>query len=318
MDALSLILDDIRLTGVEYRFVQAGSPWAFRFSTGGQAAFHLLMMGTATVQVRGQAPVQLAAGDMVFLPGGLEHWVFDRAPADPQALPDLGLEIRGHQQQPIQLTGGGLDAMLLSGRCGFDVDLARPLVSALPPIIVLRGLGERPPEWMRIGLEFLALEGASERPGRQAIINRLVDILLIEFLRDYVERLPAGAASWLLALRDPALSAALSAIHCEPAAPWTVPDLAREACLSRSAFAERFTQVVGQPPLSYLADHRMRLAAWQLSHSQQPICRIAEAVGYASETAFSQAFKRIHGQSPSRYRQLAAAAVANTAAASAE
>lgn len=305
MDALSLILDDIRLTGVEYRFVQVGSPWAFRFATGGQAAFHLLMAGTATVQLRGQAPLQLAAGDMVFLPGGLEHEVYDQPPGDSQAPPDLGREIRGHQQQPIQLVGDRVDAMLLSGRCGFDVDLARPLVSALPPSIVLRGLGERPPEWMRIGLEFLALEGATERPGRQAIINRLIDILMIEFLRDYVERLPAGSASWLLALRDPALSAALSAIHRQPAAPWTVPALAREACLSRSAFAERFSQVVGQPPLSYLAAHRMRLAAWQLSHSQQPICRIAEAVGYASETAFSQAFKRLHGQSPSRFRQAA-------------
>jgi AraC-like DNA-binding protein len=110
-------------------------------------------------------------------------------------------------------------------------------------------------------------------------------------------------------LRDPALSPVLAAIHQRPAHPWSVQELAGIACLSRSAFADRFGTVIGQPPLSYLAEHRMRLALWQLCHTQQPVCRIAEMVGYGSETAFSQAFKRIYGNSPSRYRRQRNAAV---------
>ena len=183
----------------------------------------------------------------------------------------------------LRIGGDGAPARLLSGHFQFDVNLARPLTAALPPVIHLRSAGA-PPAWLRIGLQFIAEEAARPLPGQQVIFNRVADILLVE------------------ALRDTARSRVLAAMHRNPERDGTVPELAEIAHLSRSAFADRFTQVVGQPPLSYLTEHRMRIAAWKLAHSNASVAQIAAQVGYASETAFSQAFKRHHGEPPSKMR----------------
>lgn len=301
-DTLSQLLDDIHLSGGEFRYVQAGRPWAFGFRAQGLASFHLVLGGRAELRVAGEPPHVLEPGDMAVLTSGRDHEMRDLEAVPNEPWPDLAALIEGHSQEPLPLGGDGAMTSLLSARFRFDADLARPLLSALPAVLLIRGISKQPPEWLRIGLEFLGNEGVG-RPGRQAIVNRLASILFIECVRAHVEALPEGASNWLRALRDPALSAVLSAIHQRPGHAWTVTDLAAVACLSRSAFAERFSQVLGQPPLSYLAEHRMRLAAWQLQHTQQPIRHIAESVGYSSETAFSQAFKRLHGQAPSLFRQ---------------
>lgn len=303
MDTLSQILDDIHLSGGEFRYVQAGAPWGYAFRTEGRAGFHLVLSGTAWLYLSEEEPIRLEPGDMAVIMNGRDHALMhERVESLPEALPDLVPGIQGHNRDLLRVGGNGSLTNALSARFRFDADLGRPLLAALPPVFVMRGISESPPDWLRVGLDFLALEGIG-RPGHQAIINRLVGILFIECVRDYVEGLPEGTNNWLRALRDPALSPVLAAIHQDPAHPWTVPELASIACLSRSAFADRFGAVMGRPPLSYLAEHRMRLALWQLRHTQQPVCRIAEMVGYGSETAFSQAFKRIYGSSPSRYRQ---------------
>lgn len=307
-DTLSQLLDDIHLSGGEFRYVQAARPWGFAFRARGLASFHLVIAGRAELRVAGEPPQILEAGDMAVMTSGRDHTMQDPDGAPPEGeWPDLSGMIQGHSQEPVTLGGAGEPAALLSARFQFDADLARPLLSALPPILPIRSISRQPPEWLRIGLEFLANEGVG-KPGRQAIVNRLAGILFIECVRAHVAALPEGASNWLRALRDPALSAVLSALHQRPGHGWTVPELAGIACLSRSAFADRFTQILGQPPLSYLAEHRMRLAAWQLQHTQQPVRHIAEVVGYASETAFSQAFKRQYGCAPSRFRQQASAA----------
>jgi len=302
MDTLSQLLDDIHLSGGEFRYVQAAAPWGFDFRAEGLASFHLVLTGSAVLYQEGEEPRTLEAGDMAVVTSGRDHRMLDEARSVIEDLPNLADIIRGHDHNPLLIGGKGALTSLLSARFRFDADLAKPLLAALPPLMLIQGISEGPPEWLRIGLEFLANEGMG-RPGRQAIVNRLAGILFIECVRDHLEALPVGASTWLRALRDPALSSVLSALHQRPQHPWTVPELAGVACLSRSAFAERFTAVMGQPPLSYLAEHRMRLAVWQLQHTSQPICRIAEMVGYASETAFSQAFKRTYGRSPSRFRQ---------------
>jgi AraC-like DNA-binding protein len=302
MDTLSQLLDDIHLTGVEFRYLAAARPWGFAFRAGGLASFHLVLTGQAELRVEGAEALRLESGDMAIVTSGRDHVVLDPVAAPDGEFPDLAAIVRGHELEPLVIGGEGALTNMLSARFSFDAELARPLLAALPPALVLRGINERPPEWMRIGLEFLAQEGGG-RPGRQAIVNRVGGILFIECVREHVESLPAGANNWLLALRDQALSAVLSAIHLEPGRSWSVADMAKIACLSRSAFADRFGAVMGRPPLTYLAEHRMRLAEWQLRHTQQPVCRIAELVGYASETAFSQAFKRTYGRSPSAFRQ---------------
>jgi AraC-like DNA-binding protein len=301
MDTLSQLLDDIHLTGAEFRYVQAAAPWGFDFHTEGLASFHLVLSGNAVLYQAGEEPLSLQAGDMAIVTSGRDHRILDEARSVIEALPNLADIIRGHDHDPLIIGGKGAPTSLLSARFQFDADLAKPLLAALPPVLLIQSINEAPPAWLRIGLEFLNNEGLG-RPGRQAIVNRLAGILFIECLRDYVEALPTGANTWLRALRDPALSPVLSALHQRPEHPWSVPELAGIACLSRSAFAERFTAVMGQPPLSYLSEHRMRLAVWQLQHTRQPVCRIAEMVGYSSETAFSQAFKRTYGTSPSHFR----------------
>jgi transcriptional regulator GlxA family with amidase domain len=181
--------------------------------------------------------------------------------------------------------------------------MAAPLIAALPPIMLVQSGGNMPPLWLALGIQFLEQEIAAVRPAQQAILNRVGDILLMECMRDYVESVPEGSGNWLAALKDKALSIALAKMHQQPDRNWTVPELAQHACLSRSAFADRFGQALGEPPLTYLTRHRMRLAARQLRSSAQTVSKIAQQVGYASEAAFSQAFKREYGEAPSIWRQ---------------
>ncbi len=303
MDTLSLILDDIRLRGGEFRELQLYAPWAFRLQSPGLASFHIVTQGSCWLSLEGAAPLRLDTGDLVLLPGGAAHQIQDTPPPTGEPVADLSPELGQNQTEPYRLGAAGPLTRMLSGRFRFDVEMARPLVSALPPLLYQRGQGAGPPLWLRLGLQFIADERALQRPAQQAVINRLADILFIQVLRSHIGELPEGAGNWLLALRDKGLSAALSAMHRQPQKPWTVPELADLASLSRSSFADRFNQVIGQPPLAYLTEHRMRLGAWQLRHSSQPVSRIAEQVGYSSEAAFSQAFKRAHGQSPSAYRK---------------
>jgi AraC-like DNA-binding protein len=301
MDTLSLILHDIRLDGAVFREAVLAAPWALQLHTPGVTSFHIVTRGTAWLLRDGAGALKLQPGDIVLLPAGIRHRVVDEP--DSRAPPlDLLPEIGRLQPLPLQAGGSGASSGLLSGCFRFDVDLARPLIAALPDIIHLRSIAGTPPPWLRIGLQFIAEETGKPLPGQQVILNRVADILLVEALREHVTSLPEGAGSWLLALRDHALSSVLAAMHRQPEREWTVPELADVAHLSRSAFAERFAAVMGQPPLSYLTEHRMRLAAWKLAHSNLPVGRIAAQVGYASETAFSQAYKRHFGQPPSKAR----------------
>lgn len=303
-DTLSLILDDIRLHGAVFRETHLGAPWALRLHTPGLTSFHVVARGDAWLLRAGEAPMALQSGDIVLLPSGLEHRVQDAAVTTVDPV-DLGPELQQLQLEPLRVGTNGAEpgTSILSGHFRFDINLARPLIAALPPVMHMRSAtAGAPASWLMLGLLFIAEETARAQPGQQVIINRVADILLVEMLRYHVENLPEGSGNWLLALRDKALSAVLAAMHGNPARDWTVPELAEIASLSRSAFADRFGQVLGQPPLSYLTEHRMRLAAWKLAHTRLSIAQIAEQVGYGSETAFGQAFKRHHGEPPSKMR----------------
>ena len=312
MDPLSLIIDDMRFDGVVFVATELSAPWALHLHTPGLAAFHILTEGQAWLLRDDHEPVALQTGDLVVLPAGVAHRVQDRPALAPNPH-DLGGHLQRPDLAPLKLGGGGTQANMISGHARFDVHMAAPLVSALPGLMHIHGLGEAPPPWLAIGLQFLAQELMSPRPGQQAIINRLGDILFMECLRDYVSSLTEESGNWLAALKDRALSTALACMHRTPAHNWTVPELAQHACLSRSAFADRFSQTLGEPPLTYLTRHRMRLAARQLAGSNAPISRVADQVGYASEAAFSQAFKREYGQSPSAWRQMQATRASGSA-----
>ena len=301
MDTLSLILHDIRLDGAVFREAVLGAPWALSMHTPGITSFHIVARGTAWLLRDGAAPLHLQTGEIVLLPGGVRHRMQDDPATNVTPL-DVTPELGQPRREPLTAGGGGgATAHLVSGSFRFDANLARPLVTALPDVIHLRSAGATPPPWLRIGLQFIAEETGKPEPGQQVILNRVADILLVEALRIHVASLPEGAGNWLLALRDQALSSALAAMHGNPEREWTVPELAGHAHLSRSAFADRFAHVMGQPPLSYLTEHRMRLAASKLAQGLS-VAQVSAQVGYASETAFSQAYKRHHGHPPSKER----------------
>ena len=301
MDTLSLLLEDISLSGAEFFECRAAAPWALEVNAADRAGFHIVVSGQAQLESDTDETLSLTAGDIVILPGGARHRLRDAQ--ENCEIIDLATQQKKYPAQVMRFGGNGRQTRLISGHVKFNMELARPLIDALPPVLHLQSISDRPPTWLSIGLMFLAEEHAQSRPAQQAILNRLADIMFIECLRSYVDSLPESSGNWLLALKDPALSAVLSAMHRHPEKPWTATLLANIAHMSRSGFANRFTDVMGEPPLTYLTRHRMRLASWQLRHTRQPVCRIAEQVGYTSDTAFGQAFKRLNGCSPRQYRE---------------
>ncbi len=303
MDSLSLILDDLYFEEVAFASTTNLAPWCWQLCTPGGATAHMITHGRAWLLREGADPLILETGDMVVLPSGLHHRIQDQ-PHSAATPSDLWPQMRDALDMQQVMAGHSANAcQVITAHARFDVDMAAPLIRALPPSMHIRGLGEAPPPWLAVGLQFLALEMQSRRPAQQAILNRMGDILFMQCIRDHVESVAEGSGNWLAALKDKALSAALAHIHQDPRRNWTVPELAQEACLSRSAFAERFTQTMGEPPLTYLTRHRMRLAARHLGRTVLPVSKVANLVGYASETAFSQAFKREFGMPPTQWRQ---------------
>lgn len=300
-DFLSVVFDDLHLKGAGYVFIHGGQQWAADIALPGRAIFHAVLYGEIYLHTAEQV-YHLSAGDLMVLPTGLHHVLSDspQTPHHPHAI-SHALSERRHA--PYAIGDGETTAMVLTAGSHYDTELGQPLMSALPSAFLVAGQGKEPPEWLRIGILFLQQEIRQTRPGQQSILNRLGDIWFMECLRVYIEHSSAEDNSWLRALKDPALATVLSAVHREPEFEWTVPAMADLAHLSRSAFADRFQRIMGKPPQRYVHEHRMRLAAWHLRHSDQPVCRIADMTGYASETAFGQAFKRAHGMAPGRYRQ---------------
>jgi AraC-like DNA-binding protein len=243
--------------------------WKLPFEAYDGAGFHILLRGTCALISDFGEPVRLGVGDVVLLPHGSAHW----------------------------LAGDGTE--LLCGKYRLDRSWSHPLLSELPEIIHLPATVGRHPE-LRAAIDLLGGEVEAERPGRDAVVSGLLDLLLVYMLRAWLEDSPD--TGWSLALADPVVARALRAIHDDPARPWTVPELAAVVGHSRATLARRFAALVGQPPMAYLTWWRMTRAARLLRDSDAPLSAIARQVGYESPFAFSHAFKRLFGQSPNQYR----------------
>lgn len=300
-DFLSVVFDDLHLKGAGYVFVHGNLNWSAQVSLSGRAVFHAVLYGEVYLHTAERTQL-LRAGDLFVLPSGLTH-ILTSHPQPPQSSVNISHALSERKHEPYVIGEGDTTAIILTAGSHYDTELGQPLMSALPSAFLVAGQGQEPPEWLRIGILFLQNEISETRPGQQSILNRLGDIWFMQCLRVYIDKITPDDSSWLRALKDPALATVLSAVHRKPEQEWTVPKMAALAHLSRSAFADRFQRTMGKPPQRYLNEHRMRLAAWQLRHSDQPVCRIADMIGYASETAFGQAFKRAHGMAPGRYRQ---------------
>lgn len=311
MDVLSDVITVMRTGQARSACVQRHAPWGQRYRPVPGAGFQVILQGSCWLIPAVGEPNALSAGDVVFFPHGAAHGLVD-SPATPLGdhVCDPGDGARSGQRNADPPAGQGLRhgtpaaAVTLCGAYQLDPARAHPLLAGLPEIVYLPArLGSRPE--LRAAVDLLGGELGRRRPGADAVIPALLDTLLLYILRAWLEEQPArGAADgWAAALRDPAIAAALEAIHRDPAAPWTVQRLGIQAGLSRAAFARRFTALVGQPPLAYLTWWRMTIAAAALRDSDGSLSTIAKQAGYGSEFAFAAAFKRQHGTAPGKYRR---------------
>lgn len=315
--ALEDALRRLRLEGALFLRAEYTDPWAYVSLAGPDTArilrpgservvlFHLVATGTCWVQVGDGQRHWAAAGDVVVLPYGDLHRM--GGVGDSEAIPLMTLmEAPPWSRMPfIRYGGAGVD----SGErtdvvCGFlhSADaLFDPALRAFPPVFVVRPSGVAA-GWMRANVEYALAQADSSPIGPGAIPTRLPELLLVEVLRQHLATAPAAGQGWLAALSDPLLAPSLAALHAAPERHWTVSDLARVSALSRSAFDERFRHVLGRSPIRYLTEWRMHLAEDLLASTDLGVAAVARQVGYDAEEAFSRAFKRAHGASPTVWR----------------
>ncbi|WP_328940328.1 AraC family transcriptional regulator [Streptomyces sp. NBC_00250] len=309
MDLLSDVVAVTRTGRPRSAHVRWHAPWGQQFTpVPGSAGFQVILEGSCWLLPSDAEPVQLGKGDVVFLPHGNGHTLAD-SPETPVTTPACGPD--GHDlydayaSDSVDRSGdGGPATVVLCGAYQLNPSRTHPLLLTLPGLIHLPADSHQHPE-LRSAVALLAAELENPRLGTDAAVPALLDTLLLYILRIWFTQQPAreDSTGWAAALNDPPVTAALHAIHRDPAAPWTVAKLAAEAGLSRAPFARRFAMLIGQPPLGYLTWWRMTTAARLLRTSDAPLRSIAAQAGYTSEFAFAHAFKRTHGTAPGVYRR---------------
>ncbi|MEV8532432.1 AraC family transcriptional regulator [Streptomyces sp. NPDC051211] len=311
MDVFSDVIATMRAGRAKFTRTRRSGVWGNRFGPDPGAGFHVVLGGGCWLIPPAGAPVRLSAGDVVFLPHGAQHGLSDSPdrtlaslpPAPPPGSPEMRALETGSAAAPATPTDPG-EVRMLCGAYRLDRGQTHPFLRGLPEVIHLPArLGRHAS--LRSAVDLLSADLEQDRPGAEAALPALLDLLLVYLLRAWLEEqaeLRPGNG-WCAALGDPAVAAALNHIHRQPAHPWTVQALGTAVGLSRTAFAKRFTAYVGQSPMAYLSWWRMNTAARLLRADDSPLSAIAQQVGYTSEFAFSHAFKRAHGRAPGRFRR---------------
>lgn len=311
MDSLSEVLADVRIRDALFVRTQLAGQGALRVGQADQPCFHLVTAGRVWLHpAPGEPSVPLQSGDVAFLPRGGPH-VLSAQPVLTSASVDTADLLR-HWRELTEASaatvtcggapGGAWSGRTISGCMHIEGVTEAWLWGGLPPWLILQWGGRGLPGWLMIGLAYLDQELGRDGLARQAVIDRLGDILFIQSLRSYLHGPGAVPPGWLMGLKDGMVSRVLGVMHREPARPWQLAELALVGCVSRSVLAERFTQVMGLPPLAYLTSHRMQVAGRRLLQSPASVAEVAASVGYRSSAAFAQAFKREFGCSPREHR----------------
>lgn len=303
MDALSVLLQNVHLFETKYYRLNCVGNWSYSLTRKDTILFYLVISGSFCIDV-GNDRREVHAGDIIMIPNTHQHTSHALA-YDGDAAQPLDEMLNSCKAQTLDVKGEGEShSSLILIECKYDKEMIRPLLSVLPSILPeINEESDGRFEVIDVEIKLLTLEAERERMGKTAVINHWASIMMIECLRVYIESLPEATENWLKAMKDPFLTKALAAMHEDPSKSWTIHKLAEVAGMSRSSFAQRFKDTVGMPPLTYLIDYRLRLAARYLRLQQNSISRISELVGYASDSTFSQAFKRVYGVSPKAYRQ---------------
>jgi AraC-like DNA-binding protein len=313
MDPLSDVLRAVRLTGGVFLDARFTAPWsissrlmaedtrAFTTAPAQIIAYHVVIKGRLLIAVEGATAVEVAAGEIVMIPRNEAH----RLASAPRLPPVDGRRLvvpsaEGGLAQ-IRHGGGGEGTDIV---CGFlaSEEAYNPLIATLPRILKLDIRAATSRDWIEASVRFAARELTAGRLASSSVMSRLSELLFVEAVRNYAATLADGEAGWLKGLRDPHVGRALALIHQNIGTAWTAESLAREVALSRSAFMDRFASLVGVPPIRYLTVWRLQTAKLSLRESSKTIRQLAHAVGYASEEAFSRAFKREFGVSPAYWR----------------
>lgn len=304
IDPLGEALHFLRMSGVFYCRSEFTAPWGLALPVLPQTLmFHVVTSGRSWLEVDGTEPCLLQPGDFALVPHGQGHRLTSEPGATCAALFDLPRELVSERYEVLRHGDGGAATHLICGAVRFDHPAAQQLIALLPRMIHIEAANMPHREWMQDTLRYIAAEAGSLRPGGEIIVTRLADILVIQAIRAWIERDPAAQTGWLGALRDRQIGRAISMIHRDPARAWTLESLAAEVAMSRSAFAARFTALVGVPAMQYLAQWRMHTALATLKEQNVPVAVLAERLGYQSEASFSRAFKRHVGMAPGAARK---------------
>ena len=333
MDILSDVLRIVRLAGAVFFTAEFSSPWALDSPNSELLAsivlphaecvvlFHILTEGECFVLYKEHAPVELEAGDVIIFPHGEPHTMCSHLGMKPTPIGAVFSQSSPDATPQVAFGGGGKKSRFICGYLNCDQRF-NPLISALPTMLVVRSSndyaaveaidhnGSHPAQvpqgsgtWLSTTLKFTINEARAARPGNAAMLGRLTELMFVEILRQYMQQLSAGEHGWLAGLNDVHVGKALRLMHANPTHDWTVSELAHEAAISRSALAERFTQLIGESPMRYLAGWRVQLAKQMLRDGDSSVAEIAARVGYESEAAFNRAFKRTAGSPPAAWRK---------------
>lgn len=303
-DPLGEALHFLRISGSFYCLSEFTAPWALDLpSMQDCVMFHVVTSGECRLEVADAEPCTLRPGALALVPHGRGH-VLNSAPGVTAAkLFDLPRDLVSDRYEHLRHGGGGAPTTMLCAAVRFDDPSAHHLLRLLPRLIRVDAWSSPELEWLQSTLRFLTSEARELRAGGETVITRLADILVIQAIRAWIATDPQAQTGWLGALRDKQIGRAIALIHRDPARDWTVASLASAIGMSRSAFAARFTELVGEPAMHYVSRWKMHAALKWLRESDAPISQLASKLGYESEAAFSRAFKRLMGVSPGAARR---------------
>ena len=314
MDAFSAALSSVHVTAAIFVDAEFTAPWGFVSPPEKQIApivapgterfvtYHLIVSGEARVRMDGVPDLPVSEGEIIIVPHGDAHTVFNGAPeALTNSADAIGNFWSGDVQTP-HFGGGGALIKIVCGFFGCERHAAKLFLAGLPPLMKVSLRGDAAGAWIEGSILHLCKEAAAKRPGGAVLLSKMAEALFIESLRRHMEQLPPEQTGWLAGARDAVVGSALALMHRRPSHPWTLAELAAEAGTSRSVLVERFQRFLGEPPLTYLARWRMQLAARRLQTTRNTVLQVAAEVGYESEAAFNRAFKREFSLPPARYR----------------